>query len=410
MKLAVVGGGSTYTPELIDGIDELDVTEVTLIDPDPDRRRIVGGFAQRLTTAHVVTTDDLAAGVEDADMVVVQLRVGGWRARHDDETFPLECGCVGQETTGAGGLAKALRTVPVVLNIARVVRERAPRAWIVNFTNPVGIVTRALLDEGHRAVGLCNVAISKIRWFAEELDVDPDRLRLDYVGLNHLSWVRQVFLDGEDVLPDVLARHSRTLADDMGIPEWVLRDLGSVPSSYLKYFYSHDAEVAAQRGDTETRAQIVARTEAKLLDLYADPALTSKPALLSERGGAYYSHAAVDVMAGLLGRSTKEQVVDVRNDGLFPFLPPESIIEVPVTVSPDGAVACPLPRPVEPVYAGLIAHMAAYEELAVRAAMLGGVERVRTAMLAHPTIGQAEAAHRLADLLVSRNRDRLDWL
>src|SRR5881227_1573243 len=256
MKLAVVGGGSTYTPELIDGIagrrSTLDVDEIVLIDPDAYRVEAVGGFSQRLLShaghpARVSTTASLEEGVEGATAVLIQLRVGGQRARRTDETFPHACGCVGQETTGAGGLAKALRTVPVVLDIADRVRKIAgDDTWIVNFTNPVGIVTRALLNEGHRAVGLCNVAIGFQRRFAGWLGVEPARVVVDQVGLNHLTWVRRVLLDGEDVLPDLLAEHGDELAGDIELPRRLLDELGAVPSYYLRYFYAHDVVLREQ--------------------------------------------------------------------------------------------------------------------------------------------------------------------
>ena len=209
MKLTVVGGGSTYTPELIDGFarlrSTLPVDELVLVDPAQDRLNLVGGLARRIFArqghpGRIVTTADLDAAVDGADAVLLQLRVGGQAARNQDETWPLECGCIGQETTGAGGLAKAVRTVPVVLDLAARVRAANPDAWIVDFTNPVGIVTRALLQEGHRAVGLCNVAITFQRKFAGLLGVDPARVTLDHVGLNHLTWERAVRVDGEDLL------------------------------------------------------------------------------------------------------------------------------------------------------------------------------------------------------------------
>jgi len=216
MKLTVVGGGSTYTPELADGFarlrDTLPVDELVLADPAADRLELVGGLARRIFArqghpGRIVTTADLDAAVDGADAVLLQLRVGGQAAREQDETWPLTCGCVGQETTGAGGLAKALRTVPVVLDIAERVRRANPEAWIIDFTNPVGIVTRALLRAGHKAVGLCNVAIGLQRKFAALLGVAPADVHLDHVGLNHLTWETAVRLngpDGEDVLPPPL--------------------------------------------------------------------------------------------------------------------------------------------------------------------------------------------------------------
>jgi 6-phospho-beta-glucosidase len=324
-----------------------------------------------------------------------------------DETLPLRCGCVGQETTGAGGLAKALRTVPVVLEIADVVRREAPGAWIVDFTNPVGIVTRALLDAGHRAIGLCNVAIGLQRRFAATLGVEPARVSLCHVGLNHLSWERAVFLDGRDVLPSLLAGHAEEIAADVGLRAGLLRRLGSVPSYYLRYFYAHDEVVAEQRAKP-SRAAEVAAMERRLLAMYADPAVVTKPELLSERGGAFYSEAAVALIASLLGDRGDTQVVNVRNGGTLPFLDPEAVIEVPATVSASGAAPLPV-TPVEPLYAGLIAHVSAYETLALRAALHGGADRVRDALLAHPLVGQDAVAQELTGLLLEANRGHLPW-
>src|SRR3954453_15170060 len=210
MKIAVVGGGSTYTPELVDGLgrmrDVLPVDELVLVDPAADRLELVGDFGRRILArlghpARLTTTSELEPALDGVDAVLLQLRVGGQAARLEDETWPLECGCVGQETTGAGGLAKALRTVPVVLDIADRVRASNPHAWIGDFTNPVGIVTRALLQAGHRAVGLCNVAIGLQRYFAGLLEVAPDQLQLEHVGLNHLTWERGVRLLDADGRP-----------------------------------------------------------------------------------------------------------------------------------------------------------------------------------------------------------------
>ncbi|MEV4473539.1 6-phospho-beta-glucosidase [Nonomuraea salmonea] len=416
MRIAVVGGGSTYTPELVDGIarlrDELPVTELALIDPDAKRLGLVAGVSRRMLAhaghpARVLATSSVEEGVAGARAVLFQLRVGGQAARDVDETLPLRCGCVGQETTGAGGLAKALRTVPVVLEIADVVRAVAPDAWIVDFTNPVGIVTRALLDAGHRVIGLCNVAIGLQRRFAAWLGADPARVSLGHVGLNHLTWERSVLLDGEDVLPALLREHGDELAESLGLRPGLLRRLGVVPSYYLRYFYAHDAVVREQRSKP-SRAAEVADMEARLLALYADPAVVTKPELLSERGGAFYSEAAVALIASLLGDRGDTQVVNVRNDGTLPFLGDEAVIEVPAAVTAAGAVPLPV-APVEPLFAGLIAHVSAYETLALDAALHGGADRVRDALLAHPLIGQDETAEELTELLLTANQAHLPW-
>jgi 6-phospho-beta-glucosidase len=413
MRVAVVGGGSTYTPELLDGFARLGTAdEVTLIDPAAERLAVIGGFGRRLlarygSATRLTWTGDLDAGLTDADVVLLQLRVGGQRTRVSDETFPLACGCVGQETTGAGGLAKALRTVPVVLDVARRARERArPGAWVVSFTNPVGIVTRALLDDGHRAVGLCNVAIGLQRRLAGLLDVAPDAVTLDHVGLNHLTWERAATVDGVDRLPGLLAAHGDTLAAHLELPAELLRLTGTLPSYYLRYFYCHDEVVAEQRV-SPARGTRVAEIERELLDLYRDPALDTKPGLLSERGGAYYSEAAIGLLASLHG-APGTHAVNVRNRGTLPNLPDEAVVEVSCHV--DGTGATPVPAaPLAPDLAGLVAHVAGYEELAVEAAVEGGADRVFRALLAHPLVGQADRARGLTDRLLAANAGFLGW-
>jgi 6-phospho-beta-glucosidase len=403
MKIAVVGGGSTYTPELIDGFARFtNLSEVVLIDPSAERLNIVGPFAKRLL-GQVSWTSDLDAGLDGASIVVIQLRVGGQQARISDETFPLECGCIGQETTGAGGLAKALRTVPVVLEVAARAAKRAPGAWIVNFTNPVGIVTRALLDAGHRAAGLCNVAIGFQRRFATLLGVTPEEVTLDHVGLNHLTWERAAYVNGVDRLPELLA----PAAQQVHLPLEMLQRLGSVPSYYLRYFYEHDIVLEEQRHEG-TRGEAVARIEAELLRLYRDPALTTKPELLAQRGGAFYSEAAVGLITSLLNGDNTIHAVNLRNRGHLPFLPDDAVIEVSCRVDRDGATALPAP-PVEALYSGLIAAVSAYEELALQAALKGGRERVHLALLAHPLVGQHDIAERLTDRLLAANESFLPW-
>lgn len=420
MKLTVVGGGSTYTPELVDGFarlrDTLPIEELVLVDPAAERLELVGGLARRIFArqghpGRIVTTGDLDAGVDGADAVLLQLRVGGQAAREQDETWPLECGCVGQETTGAGGLAKALRTVPVVLGIAERVRRANPRAWIIDFTNPVGIVTRALLQAGHRAVGLCNVAIGLQRKFAKLLGTAPGDLHLDHVGLNHLTWETGVRLggpEGADVLPKLLAEHGDAVAADLRLPRGLLDRLGVVPSYYLRYYYAHDEVVSELRGKP-SRAAEVAAMERELLAMYGDPALDEKPALLAKRGGAFYSEAAVDLAAALLGGAgSPYQVVNTLNRGTLAFLPDDAVIEVQAAVGPAGPVPLPVPR-LDPLFAGLVANVTAYEELALQAALHGGRDRVFRALLAHPLVGQYAYADTLTDRLVAHNREHLAW-
>ena len=405
LKVAVIGGGSTYTPELVSGLTRLPVGELALHDIAAERREVVGGMAARMLERQgfrgaLTVTDDLDRAVDGADFALVQIRVGGQEARLRDETIPLACGCIGQETTGAGGFAKAMRTVPVVLEIAERVRAGAASgAWIVDFTNPVGIVTRALLDAGHRAIGLCNVAIGFQRTFARLLDVEPARVVVDQVGLNHLTWVRGVLLDGDDVLPELLAEHGDALADEVELPRRLLDELGAVPSYYLRYFYAHDAVLREQLEGTP-RAEVVARIERDLLDLYRDPAVVERPDLLMQRGGAYYSEAALGLVASLSGGDDAVHEVDIRNAGTLTGLADDDVVEVPARVGGDGAA--PLPqRPLAPELLGLVQHVAAYERLTARAALSRSPVDARKALLAHPLIGQVELVDGLLDSLVA---------
>jgi 6-phospho-beta-glucosidase len=415
VKLTVIGGGSTYTPELPDGLARLNlpVDELVLVDPDADRLAAVGPVSARIMArlghpARVRWTSSQDDGLEGADAVLIQLRVGGQAARQRDETWPLECGCVGQETTGAGGLAKALRTVPVVLDIAeRTSRRASPYAPIIDFTNPVGIVTRALLTGGYRAIGLCNVAIGFQREFAAMLGVEPDRVALGHVGLNHLTWERSITVDGADRLPELLSGHAKEIAEHIRLPAWLVQQLGMVPSYYLHYYYSHDLVVGELRG-APTRAEAVMNVEAELLRQYLDPALDRKPEALSKRGGAFYSDAAVDLLVALTGSSDSPLVVNATNGGTLPFLPADAVIEVPARVTASGAVPLPV-SPVEPLLRGLIAHVYAYEELALEAALHGGRQRVYDALLAHPLVGQHDVAECLTDRLLAENARYLPW-
>jgi 6-phospho-beta-glucosidase len=417
MKLTIVGGGSTYTPELMDGFarlrELLPIEEVWLVDPDENRLGLVAGVSRRMLahaglSATVHATTDLIAGVSDADAVLIQLRVGGQDARRGDETWPHEVGCIGQETTGPGGFAKALRTVPVVLRVAEAVRAHAkPDAWIVDFTNPVGIVTRALLEAGHRTVGLCNVAIGFQRSFAGILGVEPGRIGLGHVGLNHLTWERSITLDGADVLPGLLADRLPEFADEVELPPHLLQLLGMVPSYYLRYYYAHD-EVLREQLHSPTRADEVQEVERALLVKYADESVDTKPEELSKRGGAFYSDAAVDLLASLTADRGDVQVVNLRNDGSLPFLPDDHVIEVPARVGATGLVAEPIAALPDDIR-GLISAVAGYERLALDAAVHGGRDRVLRAMQAHPLVLQYDRAHKLTDLLLAANRTHLAW-
>jgi 6-phospho-beta-glucosidase len=414
VKIAVIGGGSTYTPELIEGFASraavLPVDQLVLHDVAADRLDVVGGLAARILARHgypgsLATTTRLAEALDGAAAVLVQLRVGGQRTRLVDETLPGKFGLLGQETTGPGGFAKALRTVPVVLEIAAEVARRAePGAWIVDFTNPVGIVTRALLDAGHRAVGLCNVAIGFQRRLATRLGVEADRVRLDHAGLNHLSWIRRVLVDGVDRLPELLAADevAGELAAATEIPAELMRILGAIPSYYLHYFYCTDRAVAAQATGTHRAEQVLA-IERELLDRYADPTLDHKPALLEQRGGAYYSEAAAALVTSLLTGDGGHHYVNVRNHGTIAGLPAEAVVEVPALVDRAGPRPVSVP-PLAPDLLALVQAVTGYEVLTISAARTGDRPTALRALLANPLVRQWDIAVPLLDALLAANQ------
>lgn len=417
MKLAVIGGASTYTPELIEGFarraDVLGWDELVLHDINPDRLEVVSGLARRILArdgldSRLRTTTSLDDAVDGAAAVLIQLRIGGQQARLSDETLPGKFGLLGQETTGPGGFAKALRTVPVVLDIADRVRARAePGAWIVDFTNPVGIVTRALLDAGHRALGLCNVAIGFQRRIAAQLGVAPDRVRLDHAGLNHLSWIRQVLVDGQDRLPEMLADDAvvRQLSDAIDQPVELLRTLRAIPSYYLHYFYCTDEAVQSQLNGTHRAAEVL-EIERTLLEMYADPSLDHKPELLESRGGAYYSEAAAALVTSLLTGDSAHHYVDQRNNGTIAGLPDDAVVEVPCFVDSAGAHPVSV-APLAPEFLGLVQAVTAYEELTIQAATTGDRRTALRALIANPLVRQWDLAERMLDELLRANRDYL---
>ena len=413
IKVAVIGGGSTYTPELIEGIarrnDRLPVDELVLMDVNAERLELIAGVARRIMVrlgwpGQITTAASAEEAVTDASFVLVQLRIGGQQARLTDETIPPRFGTIGQETTGAGGFAKALRTVPIVLDLADLMDRRgANDAWLVDFTNPVGIVTQALLDGGYRAVGLCNVAIGLQRRMAARFGVEPEDVQLGHVGLNHLTWVRNVWVDGTDRLPELLATAIDELSDEAGgIPADLVRVLEAVPSSYLRYYYCFNEVLREQQAGENSRATEVMDIETRLLDLYRDPNLDTKPALLENRGGAFYSEAAAQLMASLHDGRGDVQVVDTLNGAAIPDLPPDAVVEVPARIDRDGPHTLPAAE-LTPEMRALVQHAKAYEQLAVEAALTGDRDVAMRALMANPLVGRYDIAAPLLDELLAVN-------
>jgi 6-phospho-beta-glucosidase len=415
MKIAVIGGGSTYTPELIEGLIEhnpdLGISDVALMDVDAERLTVVGGFCRRMV-AHagagfkVITTTDRSAALDGASFVLTQIRVGGQKGRHKDIQLGLRHGLVGQETTGVGGFAKALRTVPVILDICREMQARCPQAWLINFTNPSGLVTEAILKHGReRAMGLCNNPINLKIDVAGYLGVEPGQVELDYIGLNHLSWVRRILVDGKDVLPGVLgavtgAGRPANIPEELDYPQGFIKSLCMIPSSYLRYYYLTRQAVAELQQKTRSRAEEVMEVEKELMAIYRDPDAKEKPDALSKRGGANYSRAAFELIRAVHLDLKERHVVNVRNRGTIACLPPDCAVEVSCRVDASGAHPLPLDPP-GPEIRGLMQHVKAYEELAVRAAVSRSRRAAILALCAHPLVADAE----LSGILVKEIED-----
>jgi 6-phospho-beta-glucosidase len=401
MKLAVIGAGSTYTPELafeLTGDDPPGVTTLTLHDIDAERLAVVGGFVARILSAAgspivLEQTTDLDDALRGASYVITQVRVGGQAARHLDETIPLAFDCIGQETTGPGGFAMALRAVPVMTGIAERLLDVSPDAWLVNFANPAGLVAEAIQRTGVRSVGLCNLPLTYERGFAGAFG---DDVVLDYFGLNHLSWVRAVVDgSGRDRLPEVLA----TFPEDGDFPRSLVEAIGLLPCYYLRYYYRTSSVLAEQKSHP-TRAEEVMEIERATLAHYADPTLVTRPDELSQRGGAWYNTAAVGFIRAVMRNSGARQVLNVRNAGTLPGLPDDAVVEVPCTVGSGGAEPLPLTGPPPEHALGLMEAVKAYERLTIDAALAGSRRLALQALLAHPLVRDHDIAVPLLDELL----------
>jgi 6-phospho-beta-glucosidase len=425
MKIAVIGGGSTYTPELVNGflerVDRLPLKELWLMDIDPQRLEIVGGFAQRMVKARgspfkVVLSTNQQESIAGASYVITQLRVGMMPARRADEYLGRRHNLIGQETTGVGGMAKALRTVPIILDIAREMRASAPGALLANFTNPAGLVTEALFRHapGVPAVGVCNVGITTKMGLLEQLEqmmgqkIEPERTQLNTLGLNHLTWHRGFTLDGEELWPRLFPEMLERMQAEHD-PEWdprTLESLGMLPNYYLQYFYYTDQRLRAQEKWPPSRAEEVMEIEKDLLREYADPKLTQPPADLMKRGGAYYSTLATQLIDSHYNDLGQVHVVNVRHEGAVKGWPADWVVELPSRVDAKGIH----PLPAEPLPAacfGLVAQVKMYELLTVEAAVHGDRKAAYQALLANPLGPQADQVQAVLDDMLETNRPYL---
>ena len=402
MKVTVIGGGSTYTPELVNGFlartATFPLSELCLEDIDEKRLQIVGGFARRIVEAHglpfkVTLSTDQREAIRGASYIITQLRVGQMPARREDEYLGLRNGLIGQETTGIGGMAKALRTIPVLLSIVEDLRAVALGAVLVNFTNPAGLNTQALsmFAADVHALGVCNVPITAKMAMIEGLEkvmgqkIDPSRCELETLGLNHLSWHRGFKVDGEEMWEPILQNYVAELRKE-DEPEWspeLIETLRMIPNYYLQYFYNTPHKLAAQKNWPPSRAEEVMAIEKDLLREYADPKLTEPPADLMKRGGAYYSTVATQLLNAHYNDLGETHVVNTVQGGAVKGWPKDWVLEIPCKIDRLGAHPIPT-EPLPDVCYGLIAQVKSYEILTARAAVSGDRNILYQALLAHP--------------------------
>ncbi|WP_239615715.1 6-phospho-beta-glucosidase [Cohnella mopanensis] len=424
LKIAVIGGGSSYTPEIVEGFinhyEQLPIRELWLVDIEAGRHKleIVGELAKRMVAKsgipiEVHLTFDRRQAIEGADFISTQMRVGLLEARKYDEHIPNKYGVIGQETTGPGGMMKALRTIPVLLDICKDIEELAPDAWLLNFTNPAGMVTEAIARHSKvKSIGLCNAPIGLHKWLIKKYDTTVDQIYTEFVGLNHLHWVTRIEVEGEDKLTELLDKREEYSGKNVPATEWdldFLRGLGGFPSYYLKYFYLTDVMLEEQLESLKangTRAEVVKRVEEELFELYKNPDLQEKPKQLEQRGGAYYSEAAVNLMVSLYNDRRDIQTLNVTNGNILDFLPEDAAIEVNCVVTGKGPIALPVSKVPEQAK-GLIHAVKTYERLTIEAAITGDRGIALQAMASHPLVPSVKVAKAMLDEMLEQNKPYL---
>ncbi|GAA0377194.1 6-phospho-beta-glucosidase [Paenibacillus motobuensis] len=421
IKVAVIGGGSSYTPELVEGLlksyEEMPIAELWLVDIEEGKHKleIVGNLAKRMVKKsglpiEVHLTLDRREAIKDADFVSTQIRVGLLEARKLDEHIPISHGVIGQETTGPGGMFKALRTVPVILDICRDIEELAPNAWMLNFTNPAGMITEAVTKYSRvRSVGLCNSPINFKKFLAEAYQVDESKVLPEFVGINHLHWVTSALVNGKERMPELLAGKGEYSAKNVPTLGWdpeFLQSLGAVPTYYLKYYYMMNEMFDEMKESLEkngTRADVVSRVEKELFELYANEELEEKPKQLEQRGGAFYSEAAVHLMRSLYTGRNDIQTLNVANNGIFDFLPDNASIEVNCVVTSEGPIPL-VPQHIPEHVKGLLHAVKTYESLAIDAAVSGDRGLALQALAHHPLVPSVSVAKVLLDEMLEAHR------
>ncbi len=421
IKLAIIGAGSTYCPELMQGLirrkDVLPLDELRLSDIDESRLNIVGDYCERVLLENgmeprITRTSDLSRALDGADFVVAQIRAGRLEARIRDEKIPPSFGLIGQETTGIGGFTNALRTIPQMGEIANAIERYAPSAWLVNFSNPSGIVTEFLLNHTPiKAVGLCNLPIGAQERIAKLLRLPMEQVRLETASLNHCGAITAVHVGGNNVLPQLLEPHMLAQAAEqdawIGNYRSIIELLGAIPNDYLQYFYYRERKLAEQKAATQTRGEACVDIETRLLSYYADERNRTVPPMLAERGGHLYSEAAVALIASLSGAQPGYHVVDVQNRGVLDFLPENSVIETCCSVEKDKITRVPLTVSPNEALKTLLISVKAYETLAVQAAISGDRRTALQALACNPITADLDKTIPCLEEMLEQNRSLL---
>jgi 6-phospho-beta-glucosidase len=429
LKVVIIGGGSSYTPEIIEGFidryERVPVSEIVLVDIDAGAKKlaIVEALSKRMIEKsgypiHVRSSFNRQHALENADFVTTQIRVGGLEAREMDEQIPLEHGLVGQETNGAGGIFKAFRTIPVLLEIANDIHKICPQAWMINFTNPAGIVTEALLHHSlhKKVIGVCNIPFNMRTGIAEMFSCPVDQVEIEFIGMNHFVFGKRVFIRGEDRTNEALAKltadnvhYSPANIVSLGWSKEFVRALQLLPNPYHMYYFQTEEvlkrDLAAFK-EHGTRAQIVKQVEESLFVTYENPALAEKPKELEQRGGAYYSEAACNLVESLYTNKQDIQTVNTRNNGSIRDLPDDAVVEINAVITKEG------PRPLAvgnvPLQVkGIISQMKAFEQLVIKAALSGDYDDAYNALVMNPLVADEKKAKAILDKLLEAHKDHL---
>ncbi|MBL4936243.1 6-phospho-beta-glucosidase [Clostridium sp. YIM B02515] len=430
LKIVTIGGGSSYTPEFVEGIikryEELPVNELWLVDIEEGKEKleIVGNLAKRMIEKaglpiKVYLTLDRREALKDADFVTTQLRVGLLQARAKDERIPLSHGFMGQETNGAGGLFKGLRTIPVILDIAKDIEELCPKAWLINFTNPAGMVTEALARYSvhRRFLGLCNVPVGMERGLANILGIEPKRVRIDFAGLNHMVYGFNIYVDDENKTEEVMNKYIEKSSEinmkNITAMDWdadFIKAFKLMPCPYHRYYYKTKEMLADELEKFKlgkTRAEEVIETEKELFELYKDINLKEKPKQLEKRGGAYYSDAACNLISSIYNDKGDLQVVNTINNGTIKDFPDNYVLEITSKITKDGPIPHKFIEEFPVHIKGLINQIKQFEILGAEAAVEGSYEKALLAMITNPLVSSDLEGHKLLDELLEAHKKYL---